>query len=246
MDLNAGLVFIPEEAKVDNKTGSRYKLDKDGNPIKNSEYQSVFRKVVDSPDFYNFANQVMEITGKLNQNWDSPNLLPKNRELLERLEPFRQRLEQEFGITDRRVQIAILNYHNLFSLDVQKRGEENGEEDPFHSVDSVIESSMKKEGVLYVEAENAINSKEFWEAHFAENPAKRPSKIIYYKGSSPTRALYEWRDKKGIHKKAKDKNIGFPERHVERNAPEATAGLDRFKDLAEKVIEDHFSERTPL
>lgn len=242
MDLNAGLVFIPEEAKVDRKTGSRYELDENGNPIKNSEYQDAYRRVADSPDFHDFANQVMEITGKLNQSWDSPNLLPKNRELLERLEPFRLRLEQEFSITDRRLQMAILNYRNLFSLDIQKRNQEEGRDDPFHSVDSVIEGAMKEEGILYAEAKDVISSKEFWEARFAENPVKRPSKVVYYKGSSPTRALFEWRDAQGIRKKAKDKDIGFSERHIERNAPQATAGLDRFKILAEKVIEDHFAQ----
>lgn len=244
MDLNAGLIFIPEEARVDRKTGSRYELDENRNPIKSSEYQDSFRRVVDSPDFHNFAEQVMEITGKINQSWDSPNLLPKNQELLEKLEPFRQRLEQEFGITDRRLQMVILDYNHLFSLDIQKKNQEEGREDPFHSVDSVIEGAMKDEGILYTEAKDPISSKEFWEARFAENPAKRPSKVVYYKGSSPTKALYEWQDAQGIRKKAKDKDIGFSERHVERNAPQATAGLDRFKVLAEKVIEDHFSKET--
>lgn len=243
MDLNAGLIFIPEEARVDRKTGSRYELDKNGKPIKNSEYQNAFRRVVNSPDFYDFANQVMEITRKLNQSWDSPNLLPTNRELFERLEPFRQRLEQEFGITDRRLQMAILNYHNLLSLNVQNNSQEEEQEDSFYSVDSVIEGAMKDEGILYTEAKDTISSKEFWEARFAENPEKRPSKVVYYKGLSPTRALYEWRDAQGIHKRAKDKDIGFSERHIRRDAPQATAGLDRFKILAKKVIEDHFAQR---
>jgi len=242
MDLNAGLIFIPEEAKVDRKTGSRYELDEDGNPIKNSEYQDAFKRVVDSADFHNFANQVMEITGKLNQSWDSPNLLPRNRELLERLEPFRQRLEQEFGITDRRLQMAILNYHHLFSLDIQKKNQEEGREEAFYSIDLVLEGAMTDEGILYVEAKDVISSKEFWEARFAENPTKRPSKVVYYKGTSPTKALYEWREAHGIGKRAKDKDVGFSERHIERNAPQATAGLDRFKILAEKIIEDQFAQ----
>lgn len=243
MDLNAGLVFIPEEAKVDKKTGSRYELDENRNPVKNSEYQTAFRKVADSVDFHNFANQVMEITGKLNQHWDEPNLLPKNRELLEKLEPFRQRLEQEFGITDQRLQRAILDYHNLFSLDIQKKNQEEGKEDSFSSVDSVIEGAMKQEGILFSEAKDTTSSKEFWEAHFAENPTKRPSKIVYYKGADPTSALWQWRKEHGIGKKAEDKDVGFSERHVERSAPQAIAGLDRFKALSEKVIEDYFTQK---
>ncbi|MDI6734504.1 MAG: hypothetical protein QMD50_03405 [Patescibacteria group bacterium] len=138
--------------------------------------------------------------------------------------------------------MAILNYYNLFNLDIQKKNQEEGREDSFHSVDSVIEGAMKDGGILYAEAKDATSSKEFWEARFAENPARKPSKIVYYKGSSPTWALYEWRDAQGIRKKAKDKDIGFSERYIERDAPQATAGLDRFKVLAEKVIEDHFAQ----
>jgi len=243
MDLNAGLVFIPEEAKVDRKTGSRYELDEGRNPVKNAEYQTVFRRVSDSADFHSFANQVMEITGHLTQNYNESNLSPRSRELLEKMEPFRQRLEQEFGITDRRLQHAILDYHNLFSLDIQKKIQEEGRDDPFHSVDSVIEGALQKEGILYSEAKDTISSKEFWEAHFAENPTKRPSKIIYYKGADPTSALWKWRREQGISKKAGDKDVGFSERHIERSAPQATAGLERFRTLAEKVIEDYFVQK---
>ena len=88
--------------------------------------------------------------------------------------------------------------------------------------------------------ETTISSKEFWEAHFAKNPTKRPSKIVYYKGADPTNALWDWRKEQDIDKKAIDKNVGFPERQVERGSSQATSGLDRFKPLAEKVIEDYF------
>ncbi|MFH0712306.1 MAG: hypothetical protein V2A55_00375 [Candidatus Jorgensenbacteria bacterium] len=241
MDLNAGLVFIPAEARVDRETGSRYEIDQDGNPIKNFEYQTAFRRVVDSADFHDFARQAMEITGKLNQSWDNPDLSSRNQDLLRKLEPFRQKLEDDFGITDRRLQMAILNYHNLFGIDVQKRNEEEGKENPFGSVDSEIERALKEEGILYVEAKNAISSKEFWETYFDKNSSQRSSKIVYYKGADPTRALWRWRQERGISKRVEDINIGFAGRRVERDAPEATAGLERFKILAEKVIEDYFA-----
>jgi len=236
MDLNAGLVFIPEEAKVDRKTGSRYELDERRNPVKNSEYQAAFRRLVDSADFHDFASQVMEITDKLTSG---------SQESQQQLEPFRQRLGQEFGLNDQRIQHAILDYHNLFSLDIQKKNQEEGKEDPPHSVDSVIERALQEEGILFSEAKDTISSKEFWEARFAENPTKRPSKIVYYKGVDPTRALDEWRREQGIDKRTENKDIGFSERHVKRSAPQAAAGFDRFKTLAEKVIEDHFAQVEP-
>ena len=243
MDLNAGLVFIPEDAKVDKKTGSRYEIDENRKPVKNSEYQTVFRRVVDSADFHHFANQVMEITGKLNQHWDEPNLLPKNRELLKKLEPFRQRLEQEFGITDKRLQHTILDYHHLFSLDIQKKNQDEGRGDPFDSIDSTISGALKNEGILFSEAKDTISSKEFWEAHFTKNATKKPSKIVYYKGADPTRALWQWRETQGIGKKSGDKDVGFVQRNIDRSAPQAIVGLDRFKVLSEKVIEDYFTQK---
>jgi len=227
MDLNAGLVFIPEDAKVDRNTGSRYELDESGKPIKNSEYKDAFKTITDAPDFLDFANQVVEIT--------------KNGEEEDKLEPYRQRLEKEFGITDRRLQKAVLDYHDLKNLIMIKNGEKTHD-----TVDYVIEGALKDRGILYAETKNVVSSKEFWEARFAENPTKRPSKVVYYKGSSPTKALYDWRDAQGISKKAEDKDIGFSERHIERSAPQAVAGLDRFKILAEKVIEDHFIRKESI
>lgn len=235
MNLKAGLVFIPEEARVNKETGSRYELDESKNPIKNIGYQTAFRKVIDFPDFHDFANQVMKITGKLNQHWDEPNLSSKNQELLKELEPLRQKLKQEFGITDKRLQYAILDYQNLFSLDIHKKDQQK--------VDSIINEALKKEGILFSEAENTISSKEFWETYFAKDITKKPSKIIYYKGSDPTNALWQWRTKQGVDKKAQNKDIGFSERHIKRSAPQATAGLDRFKTLSKKVIEDYFTQK---
>ena len=243
MDLDAGLVFIPEEAMVDKKTGSRYELDENKNPVKYSEYQAAFRKVVDSSDFHDFADQVMKIAGKLNQHWDEPDLSLRNRELIEKLEPFRQRLEQEFGMSDRRLQYVVLDYHNLFNLNIWKENLEKKMENSIHSVDSDIEEALRKEGILFSEAKDTISSKDFWEARFAENPSKRPSKVVYYKGKDPTRALWEWRKRQGIDREAGDRDIGFPERQIQRNAPQAVAGLNRFRVLSEKVIEDYFTRK---
>jgi hypothetical protein len=243
MDLNAGIIFIPEEARVDRNTGSRYELDENKNPMINVDYKAALQRVVDSPDFYDFADRVMEITGKLTQRWDEFNLTEQNRELLKQLEPFRQRLEQKFGITDPRLQFTILDYQTLFGLEVHKKLKEKGQEDPFNSIDSIIEGALEREGILYREAKDTISSKEFWENYFNQRPNKRPAHIVYYKGKDPTRALYEWREKHGIRKKAKSKELGFEERMIPRTAPEATAGLERFRSIAIKVIEDYFDAK---
>ena len=242
MDLNAGLIFIPGEVKVDRKTGSRYELDENKNPVKNSKYQAALRRVVDSADFHDFANQVMKITGKLDLHQNESNLSSKDRELLEKLEPFRQKLEQEFDITDRRLQSALLRYGNLFRINAQKENQEKGKGTQFSPVDSEIENALQNEGILFLEAKDMISSKEFWETHFIKNPEKRPSKVVYYKGADPTDALLQWRKKQGITKKTEGENIGFSERHIKRDMPQAIVGLDRFGTLAEKVIKKYFED----
>lgn len=235
MDLNAGLIFIPEETRVDKKTGSRYELDKDNNPVKNLEYRAAFKRVVESAHFVSFSDEVIEIDAKFSACTDrkDPNLSEKDLKILEKLEPFRQKLEQEFGIKDKRLQFAILNYNNLSMI-------RSIEEKSKDEIDEIIENAMREEGILYQEAKDTISSKEFWEAHFSKDPAKKPSKIIYYKGTNPTRALKQWRKEKGIDQKASDKNVGFSERNIQPGKPQATAGMDRFKVLAEQVIENYF------
>lgn len=237
IDLNAGLIFIPEEARVDKNTGSRYELDENKNPIKNLEYLNILRKVFASDDFDDFAKQVMEITGKLSKK-DEQNLLPSELELFNKLEPFRQKLENNYGIKDRRLLNSIFDYHTLLSLTGLKN-----EPVSTHSPESVIEESLEKSGILFTEAKNTISSKQFWEEYFAKNQGKRPSKIIYYKGEDPTGALRQWRKEQGIDKTTKDENLGFSERSIRRDAPQAVAGLSRFKNLAEKIIEDYFAKK---
>lgn len=241
INLNAGLIFIPEEAKVDKKNGSRYELDTSGNPIINSKYRDAFRRVVDSPDFYDFANQFIKISDELNQNWDNPNSLSSNWEVSKKLKPFYQRLEHGFGITEKQLQMAILNRNNLSKLIIEKEIQEEEWKDVLYSIDEVIENMMRSERILYTEAKDVISSKEFWEAYFAKNPTKKPSKIIYYKGSSPTLALHEWREMEWIYKKTEDRYIGFPERHLDWNLFQAIAWLDRFKIIAKKVIDNYYS-----
>ena len=232
MDLNAGIVFIPESAKVDRNTGSRYELDNSGNPMIDAEVHAALRRVIDAPNFHDFAQSAMEVAGRLIDGWGSS-----------QLKPFRQRLEQEFGITDPRLQKAMLTYDHLIRLDLKKQAQAEGRKDTTGSIDEEINQAMKAEGILYTEAMDPISSKEFWEKYFAEHASKRPSKIVYYKGSDPTRALDAWRATQGLNKKADDENIGFPQRHLERDAPQARAGLDRFKILAEEVIRGHFAAR---
>lgn len=243
INIDVGLVFIPAEAQVDKKTGSRYQLDGNNNPVKNSEYHSVLRRLVDSPDFDNYAQEVLEITGKLDQDISSTEFSPRNQILIKKLEPYRQKIEQQFGVKDKRLQDSILAYWSLFNIVSNKRKENKGEKDPFSNVNNSINDALRNRGILFQESQNTISSKDFWENYFNQNRDKRPSKIIYYKGQDPTLVLQRWKQENGLIKKAPDTNIGFNEQQIERNDPRATAGIDRFQSLAQEVIKEYFSKK---
>lgn len=246
MDINAGVVFIPEEARVDKTSGSRYELDEEKNPSINIDYIEAFKKIASMPDFPAFTEQAMEITGAMTRRWNDPDPALKNQKAMRELAPFRQRLEKEFGITDPRLQFAILDYHVLNDLIIQRENQKNGREDQFFSIESIAKKALEQEGILFKESLDTISAKEFWEKYFIKNPASQPSKIVYYRDGDPTNALWQWRQENGIDKKGGSSNIGFAERSVARTVPEATAGIGRFKALAEKVIEDYFAKKQLL
>ncbi|EKE25787.1 MAG: hypothetical protein ACD_5C00035G0001 [uncultured bacterium] len=233
MDINAGVIFIPEETRVSRENGSRYEIDSSGNPIANIELQTTIRRVVDAPDFLEFADEVKAISGKKTGDSYSP-------VLEEKLKPYREKLERAFGINEKRLQDAIFDYNNLCSFAIRKEEEARGEEPGFFNMKKSIESALQGEGIFFREADDNITAKEFWEAYFNNNPSVRPSKVVYYKGSSPTAALWKWKRENGLNKKANDKQIGFPERSINRDDPRATAGVGRFKELAENVINNYF------
>ena len=239
--LNAGIIFIPEEASVDKETGSRYELDKEKKPIKNAEYETDVRKLVDSDNFDEFAERAMNITSKV-----SGNISIEEMKSVESLKPLRQRLEKDFNIIDPRLQWAVLDYNNLRDIIVAKEYERVSANklDISRSVDSIIEYALKDQGVLFKEATNKVSSKEYWESYFEKNLESKPAHIVYYKGESPTKALNKWKEENGLNKKAADNNIGFSENRItQADDSKATAGMDRFKTLAENVIENYYSQK---
>ncbi|MFA7208685.1 MAG: hypothetical protein WC120_00210 [Parcubacteria group bacterium] len=242
MDLNAGLVFIPKEVRVNRITGSRYELDENKTPKQNRLFHSIIEKFTCLPDFHLIARQIMEITGKFTQELNISDISPSDQELYKKLKPLIDSLEK-CGILDTRMQLLLLDYRNICSLDIYKDVEERGIREPIHTMDVVIGSVLKKGGILLSEAKDTCSSKEFWESYFAKNVGKKPNKIVYYEGSSPTYAFLKWRKEQNITKKTKDENIGFPDHHIQRDHAQAIAGMDRFRLLAEEVIEKYFAKK---
>lgn len=245
IDINAGLVFIPKNARVDKKTGSRYELDEYRNPTIQTEYQDKIKRVIEMNDLDNFTKQADEILHNASYHTQDnlKNFGEENQSLNEKLNPFYQRLEEEFGIFDKELQHSIMSRDFLLKATAIKRSLSESNESSEEGLNHLINNMLQKSGKLYFEAKDTISSQEFWESYFEDNPEKKPSKIIYYEESDPTDALRKWREGERIHKQAKDKNIEFEERNVHRNDPCVTGDIPRFKTLAEKVIKEYFAKR---
>ncbi|EKD23897.1 MAG: hypothetical protein ACD_81C00155G0004 [uncultured bacterium] len=95
---------------------------------------------------------------------------------------------------------------------------------------------------VYKRSEQIVDSKEYWEAYFAEHPNNRPSKIIYYDGRmTPTEALWEWKGKNGIVDKAQAATLGFDEYELhEFDRPGAEeAALHFYRTAVDALVREY-------
>lgn len=229
ISLDSGLVFIPLDTLVHSETGSRYEIDDTGNPMVKEENRSKFKSVVEAPDFKEFAEGAIQIMGTMRRRWNDSNMESDDKKVLKQIEPYCKKLEDDFGILDKRLQFAILNYNTLQDIGYHP-----------DKIDKYIDEGLGREGIYYTEAKQTITSQEYWEQYFVAHPDRRPSKIVYYAGGDPSRAINEWRRENGIVKRTEDKSFGFEGNQVPGDSPEANQHKDRFLELAMKVIDDRF------
>ncbi len=235
IDVDAALVFLPADAAVDPATGSRYKIDEEGKAMKNTKFIEGASRFVQANNFLEMAQEIRTIGFTLQFQQHEP-------QKAHELSSFRDRLEAQYGIADRRLQNALCDASFLRIRQIHRELEEQGKPDPGQTAEEHIRNVLKEAGIYYEEAEQTITSQEYWEAYFEEHPDEQPSKIVYYTGGNPTAALQNWKE----HSEAKRNKIGdfFPDKKVNSSSPQATAGMDRFRSLAEKVIEDFYRGKT--
>jgi len=225
MPLDAGLVFIPEDAQVDPQTGSRYKMGERGEPIiPQQRVNEILAARFDKPGFIQTFTQ--QLPYRMNQ-------VPKEEKAALIDEAF-----VEFGITDPDAQKALLDPSLVDRL--ASAWGQDGEREEYEKIFG--EYFQQNADNPYELAANPISSREYWEKYFQENPDKKPSEIIYYSGGDPSRALNEWREKNDIVKRTQDTSYGFAEHNVSAGSAEANVGKDRFASLARKVIDNRFPE----
>ena len=249
MPLGAGLVFLPQDARVDPKNGSRYEIGPDNNPIENESAREGLERLVSSPEFETIVQQIEKQLGSLTRElpssstWESE--LDRSgwdgygrKDVLKILLPVRDKIREVTGITDDRILSAIFDYSNVTSL--KYANIESSERERNIKTNFIIDQILSQSGTRFIEAKNTISSEEYWNQYFAAHPDEKPPKIVFYSGGDPSRALNEWREKNGIVKRTSDPTYGFSEHEIGDSSIEANKGRDRFASFARKVIDDRF------
>ncbi len=60
IDINSGLVFIPEDAMVNEKTGSRYEMNEKKEAVVNDKYVKLIKEIISSDYFEDISKQAQE------------------------------------------------------------------------------------------------------------------------------------------------------------------------------------------
>lgn len=238
-DINAGVVFIPKSAEVDPRSGSRYDINNNGEVNILSENIELLENLIKNREFGEFIKNKENLEKEFGVN-------------LRLSEALKETIKLKFGISNTGI-IDII-------LDEICRGAGGklhfSQEITPERKDEIDDLLMKKE-LLYSKPQKTITSEEYWNNYFENNPDLKPSKIVFYEGNSPTKALNEWRAKNGImpagrdedsiqHKirtEKKPQNLSdFSERNVSQLSKHGFVGADRFYDLAKESIERYYAE----
>ncbi|MBI4004699.1 hypothetical protein HY358_01020, partial [Candidatus Roizmanbacteria bacterium] len=103
LSIDAGIVFIPSEAKVDRRTGSKYKLDENNRPVRQVDRIAAIQQFLDSPWTDELTNALVEHQRKLILGEANP----------EDAKHIIAMIDARTGITDVEVLNSLLEFNNL-------------------------------------------------------------------------------------------------------------------------------------
>jgi len=259
MPIDAGIVFLPKDAKVNPETGSRYELTEDKKPMVNGETisavdrlqaDSAFGEVIVEAHRADTALREAswrEVTREFGYSQSRDGEQKKEQAFAERYakasaelqREVMTRLGQEFGITDPRLQKALVSYEGARLMGTPQRPD-----DPYENYTYTRNRLLMSAGVYYQEAKQTVSAEEYWQAYFEKYPDREPSKVVYYEGGDPMRALQKWREENGITRTSKHLNVNFKSRARQvAGAPEVGGTRTRFESIAREVIDEHFSRQ---
>ncbi|MCK9379020.1 MAG: hypothetical protein M0P97_02655 [Candidatus Moranbacteria bacterium] len=222
LPLDAGIAFIPEDAKVDPENGSRYHLDQDKKTTPSEGIQEVLKaRFGDKPGF------VQDLVRKAEA--------VDNLEPAEQIEKIKE-VFKDYGIENMDAAKCLVD-KNLR----RKLIEVWGSEDEQNKYENILLKHFQDGGLSpYKLAENTVSSNQYWEDYFKQHPESKPKHIVYYTGGDPTKALNEWRLKNGILKRSGESNMGFAENEASKKTKNEDETQQRFVSIARNLVDKRF------
>lgn len=228
LPIDAGIAFIPKDAKVDLKTGSRYELDENKKPIPAEGLQEISKARFDQ---LGFVQDFIQKQYKIDN-------LPEN----ERGEALKKRFDS-FGIKNETAK-KMLSDENILRKIAKVWGMENEKSE----YEKIIKEYCQENGLdIYKLAADPVTSREYWENYFQQHPESKPKHLVYYSGGDPAEALDNWRLRNSITKKDKRRDIGFTENEISRNVKNKDETQQRFVSIARNLVDKYFptNDETP-
>ncbi len=258
MNLDAAITFIPKSARVDPRNGSRYEIGQDGAPARNEAAYQGLAALASHPEVASLGEQVNQILGKVSEELPPPSTWEKElndtslrgypyKEALQALLPIRDKIKEITGITDDRILKSILESRSAGQVkpninDLAREFSQSENSGAKAGLDGAVNKILESSGARFLEAKNTVSSEEYWQNYFSEHTDLRPSKVVFYEGDDPSKALTAWKQKMGLTKTNKAENMGFAERRF-TDTDGAGFGSDRFESMAQKVIDERFPEQ---
>ncbi|MDP3970432.1 MAG: hypothetical protein Q8P90_01905 [bacterium] len=274
LPIDASIVFLPGEAQVDSKTGSRYQIDEDGKPVSNIDQMKKMLELVRSEEFAIIADVFKD---QLNELQD---LRLKKRRLIQEANEI-DRIGSRYEAEKKREQAKEVGHHIgtiIDSMDparklIISRGitdprflkiiEEGGRLEPeglrellsyahndyqFNDSDPIrrmkIEDTFRKMGLQFKLAENTISSQQCWEAYFKKT-GKRPSKVIYYEQETPNEAFREFRVRAGLNEDGLHQQIDLKKIFARNLQGNLHGEIEHERDLFEKYATEVLDDLFP-
>ncbi len=228
LPVDAAIVFIPENAAVDPKTGSRYALGPDRKPLPNTDQIEKLKKIIASPEMkvlwpkmYERITDYRNALGKKRADEDRLAMLRNEKagmytlsgaeddvrrstaELEEKMEMIKPFIDscRAGGLTDKRFYDIFESRDGEAWNALASAFDRSVQSEPFAATpvdDNNFTERVRSLGIYLKLAENTVSSRTYWEKRFQTSGAKRPSKVIFYEQAVPTQALQAFKERAGL------------------------------------------------
>ncbi len=240
IQVDAGLVFLPQTTLVDPETGSKYAsqiiVGEDGKQKRVlvedqaviSNYVTYFREVT--------SNQEHEISQAVQAYKAEPNYYRKRDLEISVAELISERLAQIGVPSDSSFALARSMMQHMYSSSY-------GQVD-----DDQLSAAVRESNAHYKRAENPIPAKQYWETFFKQHPESSPKHVVFYDGN-PTQAVDSFLRDNGIGQAntatTEGKLLGFDDHHVDDMDTDLRAnnGKAELQAMAERIISEHYKQK---